>query len=140
MQLSENFSLEELTITQHRHVSNTPTPDALEHLKLTAAMLEQVRALLGGKPIIVSSGFRSMQLNTLVGGQPNSAHLRGYAADFICPQFGTPEEVCKAIRASDMKFDQLIWEGTWTHLSCDPKMRRQVLTMQGGRYSVGLPA
>jgi hypothetical protein len=140
VQLSENFSLEELIATQHRHINNTPPPSVLDHLALTAAMLEKVRSLLGDKPIIVTSGFRSQHLNLLVGGAQNSAHCYGYAADFICPAFGSPLDVVKKIAASDMKWDQIIEEGTWVHMSCDPKMRQMILTKSGSGYKPGLPA
>lgn len=138
-QLTPNFSLEELTITQVRDVDNTPPRDAAEHLKLVAAALEQVRTLLG-HPIIVNSGYRSPEVNAKVGGVPQSAHMVGYAADFICPAFGTPLEICKRIQADgSIRLDQCIEEGTWTHLSVDPRMRGEFLTKNGrGGYDIGL--
>jgi hypothetical protein len=133
VQLTDHISLEEMIATQHRHISNTPTPAALDHLTLTAQMLEGVRSLLGDKPIIVTSGFRSQHLNLLVGGTQNSAHCYGYAADFICPSFGSPLDVVRKVAASDMKWDQLIEEaGQWVHISCDPRMRRDILTAVRG--------
>jgi len=74
----------------------------------------------------------------LLGSKDTSAHVLGFACDFICPAFGTPLEICKAIEASGIRFDQLIEEGTWVHLSIDPRMRQQVLTMRNGKYSTGL--
>lgn len=139
--LSPNFRLSELTLSQAavRHsVGNTPNPEQLENLRRTAAMLEQVRTLLGHLPIVISSGFRSAAVNALVGGSLKSAHLRGLAADFTCPAFGSPEQVSRAIAASGLAFDQLIHEGTWVHLaasaptheghSAPTACRRQVLT------------
>lgn len=146
-QLSEHFSLEELEITQVRGVDNTAPPDVVSNLKLVAAKLEEVRALLG-MPIIVSSGYRSPAVNVAVGGAAVSAHMLGYAADFICPTYGTPLRICEAIAASPIKFDQMIEEGWqsgargWVHISVDPRMRREILTADfSGRnvkYLIGL--
>ena len=78
-------------------------------------------------------------VNRAVGGARTSAHLRGHAVDFNCYGFGSPKAVCRAIAASDLAFDQLIEEGTWCHLSFDPRMRRQILTKrEGGGYELGL--
>ena len=56
-----------------------------------------------------------------------------------CYGFGAPRDVCRAIAASSLAFDQLIEEGSWTHLSFDPRMRRQILTKrEGGGYELGL--
>jgi len=69
-------------------------------------------------------------------------HIQGYAVDFTCPGFGTPKEVAKKIAESDIKYDQLIYEGTWIHLSVDPRNRRDLLTahFRGGKvtYTKGI--
>ena len=139
MLLTAHFSLAELTITQVRGVDNTPPPEVIEHLKILAAGLEEVRALLG-KPVLVNSGYRSPAVNVAVGGAVHSAHMLGYAADFICPGFGTPLEICRKIADTDfIRFDQLIEEGTWVHISFDPRMRGDVLTKRAiGGYDLGL--
>lgn len=108
-----------------------PPADILPHMMGLALGLERVRAFLG-KPMLVSSGYRSPEVNRAVGGSAVSAHCQGYAADFICPGFGEPMEVAKAIRDSGIVYDQLIAEGTWVHLSFDPRMRRQALTAHFG--------
>ena len=132
MKLTEHFSLNELTASQEatRHgIKNTPSAAVVENLRMLAALLEQVRELLGGNSIRISSGYRSLMLNRHIGSSDTSAHVRGYAADFTCPSFGTPIEVAKKIAESNLKFDQLICEGNaWVHLSCDPQNRRQLLT------------
>ena len=131
--------LEELTATQQRGLSNDPPPPVLTRLTETARILETVRALLGNRPILVTSGYRSPEVNRAVGGSATSAHMRGEAADFICPAFGTPREICRAIAASDLRFDQLIEEnGRWVHLGLGGRWRRQVMTYEGGRYRAGL--
>ncbi len=139
LMLSEHFSLPELTFTQQRGLDNTPTPEVVTALRETAAILEQVRAFLGGKPITVTSGYRSLAVNSAVGGVSNSAHVLGRAADFICPSFGTPLEVCRAIAGSNIAFDQLIHEfGAWVHIAWAPGPRRQVLTIDAGGTRAGL--
>lgn len=139
--LSEHFSLAELTHSQtaaRKGLDNTPTREALLNLKDTAERMEEVRALLGVS-ILVNSGYRSPAVNAAVGGSKTSAHMSGHAVDFIAPRFGTPLQICRKIEASGIKFDQAIEEGTWVHLSFDPRMRRQVLTkVPGGGYASGL--
>ena len=143
--MTEHFSLNEFTASQEatRHgINNKPSEKVLENLRMLATLLEQVRELLGGNSIRISSGYRSLALNRHIGSNDTSAHVRGYAADFTCPSFGTPIEVAKEIAESNLKFDQMIYEGTWIHISCDPKNRRQLLTAQfkGGKafYKEGI--
>ena len=123
------------------NIPNVPTPDIIERLKATCEQLEQVRILLGNA-LIVTSGYRSPRLNAAIAGATTSAHMQGYATDFLCPSFGTPLEVCTKIAMSGMKFDQLIFEyGQWTHISFDPRMREQILTITSPArgYQNGLP-
>ena len=134
MKLTEHFSLEELTfseIAERNGWDNTPNDQELENLKRLAEFLEDVKQVLGGKPIIVSSGFRSKQTNDGVGSRDSSQHRIGAAVDFRVPQL-TPDQVVRAIIASDLKFDQVIREfDRWTHLSIpntvDGKPRKQAL-------------
>ncbi|HEX3463290.1 MAG TPA: D-Ala-D-Ala carboxypeptidase family metallohydrolase [Candidatus Elarobacter sp.] len=142
MQLSPNFTLEELTVT-NTGLANTPTAAEIEVLRTLAAFMEKVRTALNGRPISVNSAFRSAAVNAAVGGVPNSAHRLGFAVDFVCPQFGTPYQICLALDAAEkagkIKFDQLIQEGTWTHISRDPQLRGQRLTLIGpGQYAAGI--
>ena len=143
--LSPHFSLDEFTASQTatRHgIDNTPNETAVENLRMLAALLEQVRELLGGNSIRISSGYRSVLLNRHIGSNDTSAHIRGYAVDFTCSGFGTPIQVAKKIAESNLKFDQMIYEGTWIHISCDPKNRRQLITarFKGGKafYTTGI--
>ncbi len=128
MNLSTNFTLEELTTTSHRGLDNTPNEEQLANLTHTAWQMEIVRHLLGDLPIHINSAFRSDAVNDAVGGSKTSAHSLGYAVDFICPKFGTPIQIAQKIAASGLKFDQLIYEQTWVHISFDPKMRCEQLT------------
>ncbi len=140
--LSPNFTLQEFTLSQTAErlgLDNTPPPEILDHLKSTALRLEAVRDLLK-RPIIVSSGYRSPEVNKAVGGVGTSAHTQGWAVDFIAPGYGDPLHICKAIAASLIEFDQIIQEGTWVHISFAPTMRRQLLTKTGTGYATGIAA
>lgn len=142
MKLSTHFDLAEFTISQtasRLDLDNTPDADTIARLKITAEALEDVRALLG-KPILISSGYRSKAVNHAVGSSDTSAHVKGWAVDFISPSFGSVQAICRVLAKSGIEFDQLIEEGSWVHLSFDPRMRGQVLTMRDGKYSVGLAA
>jgi len=131
MRLTEHFALEELTFSStalRLGIDNTPGPEIVNHLLIAATGMEHVRKLLGGIPIHVDSGYRCLELNSAIHGASHSAHMNGYAVDFICPKFGTPLLIVQAIVSSDIKFDQCIQEGRWVHISFDPKLRREVLT------------
>lgn len=129
---SKFFTLRELTASQtaaRNGIDNVPTGAHLANLSDTAERMDAVRALLG-KPVRVSSGYRSAALNKAVGGSSTSHHSIGYAVDFDCDAYGSPLEICKAVAASGIKYDQLIHEyGEWVHISFHPQMRRQNLTI-----------
>jgi len=122
MLLSPHFTLEELTHTDHRELDNIPNSSEINNLKRVADLLEEVKTLLGGKPIMVNSAFRSAQVNAAVGSKDTSQHRVGCAADIRVPGV-TPDEVVKAVMASSIQYDQLIREfatpegGGWTHIS-----------------------
>ena len=139
MQLSEHFTLEELTHTDHRDLDNTPNEAELANLKRLAEFLEKVKGVLGGKPIMVNSAFRSKAVNDAVGSKDTSQHRVGCAADLRVPGM-TPDEVVKAIIASGIGYDQVIREfDRWTHISIPNKLfdspRKQALIIdkQGTR-------
>ena len=117
MNLTEHFTLEELTHTDHREFDNTPNADEIANLNRLAAFLEQVKTVLGGKPVMINSAFRCKQVNDAVGSKDTSQHRIGCAADIRVPGM-TPDEVVKAIIASGIGYDQLIREfDRWTHIS-----------------------
>lgn len=134
MNLSPHFTLEELTHSQQAvraKIDNTPDSTVLFGLTQIANLLEEVRQLLGEHPINISSGYRCTKLNTLIGGARTSQHVLGLAVDFICPSYGTPKEICQTLLASGLKFDQMICEGTWVHLSLSAvgaALRNDVMT------------
>jgi uncharacterized protein YcbK (DUF882 family) len=117
MNLSEHFTLEELTHTDHREFDNIPNEAEKANLVRLAAFLEEVKTLLGGKPIMVNSAFRSKQVNDAVGSKDSSQHRVGCAADIRVPGM-TPDEVVRAVIASNLGYDQVIREfDRWTHIS-----------------------
>ena len=130
MNLTEHFTLEELCYSEYatrRGIDNRPSDSVLSRLRVLADGLERVRAVLG-VPINISSGYRCGPLNLAIGGAENSAHVKGNAADFIAPAFGNPREIATIISKSGIKFDQLIQEGRWVHISFDERMRNETLT------------
>jgi len=117
MNLTEHFTLEELTTTDHREFDNTPNETERANLVRLAGLLELVKVALGGKPIMVNSAFRSKQVNDAVGSKDSSQHRIGCAADIRVPGV-TPDQVVKAVIAAKLPFDQLIREfDRWTHIS-----------------------
>jgi zinc D-Ala-D-Ala carboxypeptidase len=149
MQLSDHFTLEEATISQtasRNGIDNSnPSPDIIIAATKTATRLEKVRALLGNIPLNVDSWIRCLELNRALGSKDTSQHLKGEAVDFICPAFGTPNEICKKIVANKevINFDQLILEHTWVHISWNSTpnavQRNQVLSLlESGLYASGL--
>ena len=129
--LTEHFSLEELTHTDHREFDNTPNAEETANLERLALFLEQVKETLGGKPIMVNSAFRCKQVNDAVGSKDSSQHRIGCAADIRVPGM-TPDEVVQALMAAHIPYDQIIREfDRWTHISVpntkDMTPRRQAL-------------
>jgi putative chitinase len=117
MNLTEHFTLEELTHTDHRELDNTPNETELANLQRLAEFLEIVKTVLGGKPIMVNSAFRSKAVNDAVGSKDSSQHRVGCAADIRVPSM-TPDEVVRAIIGSGLGYDQVIREfDRWTHVS-----------------------
>lgn len=144
MNLTDNFTLDELCFSDYatrKGIDNRPPAIVQQNIALLAAGLERVRVILDC-PMHITSGYRCAPLNLAIGGASNSAHVLGFAADFIAPEFGSPADIARAIADSDIKFDQLIQEGRWVHISFDPRMRHQVLTATfvNGRanYSEGI--
>lgn len=130
MKLTDHFTLAELTFSQtaaRENIENRPGPEQVENLRLLCEhILEPIRVDVG-KPITVSSGFRSPRLNKAVGGAPTSQHLNGQAADIV--SFAVPvKSLFKRIIRMGLPYDQIIYEGTrksaWVHVSYDAERRR----------------
>lgn len=145
--ISDHFSMEEVIFSEtaeRRGINNSLPQSLIPVVKNTASNMEDVRNLLG-HPIHVNSWYRCPSLNTAVGSSLTSQHIKGEAVDFICPAFGTPLSICKKIlsASSTIKFDQLILEHSWVHISfcSNPGAvnRREVLSLlNSGGYSYGL--
>ena len=143
MKLSRYFTLEELIASQTAEccgIDNTPPPAAMANLETLARKLDEVRTLLG-RPVYISSGYRSPALNTAIGSKTSSAHLLGLAADIVVPAFGKTMDVFEAIRNSGIRYDQLIAEypagasGGWVHFGLGDRRRQQALVYNGKQYS-----
>ena len=134
MNLTPSFTLDELTASESAERNgwdNTPNDAELENLKRLADFLEQVKVVLGGKPIMINSAFRSKKVNDSVGSKDTSQHRIGCAADIRVPGM-TPDEVVRKVIASGIGYDQVIREfDRWTHISVpnsvDTSPRKQAL-------------
>ena len=115
--LSKHFTLDELTVTDHREFDNSPTQEEISNLQRLAQLLEQVKETIGGKPVMINSAFRSAQVNAAVGSSEKSQHRKGCACDFRVPGM-TPDQVVRAVIAAGLPYDQIIREfDRWTHIS-----------------------
>jgi zinc D-Ala-D-Ala carboxypeptidase len=142
MNLSENFTYDELTRseTAARHgFDNTPNEGEVDNLKRLATLLEEVKKAVGGKAVMINSGFRSKQTNDAVGSKDSSQHRLGCAADIRVPGM-TPRQVVEACIEAQVPFDQIILEfDSWTHISVtntpDAALRGQklIIDKQGTR-------
>jgi hypothetical protein len=145
--ITRNFALSEFVVShtaERLGIDNTPPASVLAILRnVLIPGLQEVRDLLG-VPIVVKSGYRCPQLNAAVRGSPGSDHLTGHAVDFVAPGYGSPSEVARQLVSfmPQFKFDQLIQEGGWVHLSFAPRRRNEVLTAHftpsGVSYTRGL--
>ena len=135
--ITEHFTFDEVTFseTASRHgIDNTPSDDILPNIQRMANFMEDVRFVLNGRPIHITSWYRSPELNAKIGGSsPTSAHMKGLACDFKCPSLGEPLRVAREIAESNLDFDQVIHEyGRWVHIGLAEGNRRQLLTAYHG--------
>ena len=147
--ISDHFTLEELTrseIAARRGIPNDPPPELLANLQRIAEFLELVRVRLGYNQVIVHSAYRAPEVNALVGGVKTSAHCKALAADIVCPGYGAPYSIARAIADTPellAQVDQLILEYGWLHcgLAENGKApRHQLLTKRSAAspYETGL--
>jgi hypothetical protein len=126
MNLSPSFTLEKMTFSNTAKaagIDNTPGAAEVESLRaLCTAVLEPLQAAIGSE-IKVNSGYRSAALNKRVGGEANSQHLTGQAADVVAPPMQVVETFKKAIELK-LPYDQIIYEvkpnSKWVHVSHKP--------------------
>lgn len=145
--ISRNFAMSEFVVSHtatRLAIDNTPSATIIATLtNVLIPAMQQIRDMLG-EPVIVKSGYRCPHLNAVVRGAPNSDHLTGHAADFVAPAFGDPLKICRFLLAEQptLKWDQLIFEVGWVHISFNVRRRNQVLTAHytdnGVRYTQGL--
>lgn len=123
-----NFTMSELiksdTATKYG-IDNMPhSKEVLDNLLLLVINVLQPLREYVNKPIIITSGYRSLPLNVKVGGVSNSQHLTGQAADFVI-QGMSVDEAYKAVINSGIIYDQLIQDGNWVHVSYNVKGNRK---------------
>jgi len=142
--LTEHFSLDGFVASDTAAmmgIDNTPPDDKKACLQILAETMELVRTILEDKPIVITSGYRCYDLNVACGGASDSAHLQGLACDFVCPEFGTPLDICATLEPymDVLAIDQLIWEYEgWVHLGlCAGDPRNQALTINESGTSEG---
>ena len=138
--LSPNFNLSEFTFSQtatRHNINNDPSPEIIARLVQVAHQMERVRVACGNRPIRISSGYRSPELNRRIGGSASSAHMQGWAVDFTVSGQSVVDTIKDILEVSSrfprpqpgISFDQVINEGgRWVHISFAPAMRQQVLT------------
>jgi len=145
MQLSGHFSLSELTKSQtaeRKGISNKPTLEHIENLtELCTHILEPTRRNFG-KPIVITSGYRSEELCEAIGSKTTSQHAKGEAADF--EMFGLDNKSLAKYIKNNLIFDQLILEfynqddpsSGWVHCSYSKEEnRKEALLYNGKEYT-----
>lgn len=150
MQLSKNFKLEEFTKSMtatRKGINNEPGSGDIKNLEnLCYEILEPLRAKFG-KPIIITSGYRSEELCEAIGSKKTSQHSKGQAADLEIASI--PNIQIAYWLKNNVDFDQLILEfyskddpsAGWVHVSYNEKgsNRKQVLTYDGKKFENDLP-
>lgn len=139
MLLSPHFTLEELACTDRKAFKDINIQEALKipgKMYMLAGFAERIREIIG-RPVIINSGFRCQALNAAVGGVMSSQHVLAEALD-IRVNGKTAEELFRIVVASDLKYDQLIWEkpgknAAWLHISIGSK--KEKLKYDGKKYT-----
>ncbi len=128
------FTIKEMcssSTAQAKGIDNTPTAETISNLtELINNVLDPLREMYG-KPIRVSSGYRSEQLNRNVNGSKSSQHRLGMAADITTGDVIENRKLFQLIQLN-LPFDQLIDEKnfSWVHVSYNPKgNRKQILKL-----------
>lgn len=130
MKLTENFTINELIFSETavtNNIDNRPSVEVIANLKaLCENVLQPLRDYLKS-PVIITSGYRSRELNRKIGGVSNSQHILGQAVDFVVPDRKL-KEVFDYIK-NFLPYDQLLLEsgknGKWIHVSFRRNNRHQ---------------
>lgn len=148
MNLTPNVTVEEFTATQHRNINNDLPAVMLATARATCEMVERIRAVLShlaGRdvPVLISSGYRCLELNRAVGSADSSDHVRAMAVDFKAPAFGTPFQIASVLapRVGELGVGQLIHEfGSWVHVSTrlPDKQINRIITISKAGTDVGV--
>jgi hypothetical protein len=130
MNIGKYFTINEFVVSEYAErngIANTPSDYVINNLqKLCNNILDPLREHLG-KPIIITSGYRSAELNKAIGGSPTSQHIVGQAADIIVPSIPI-DDLFHTIIDSGLPYDQLINEfHQWIHVSYTDMPRKQKL-------------
>lgn len=141
MKISEHITLAEATksqLAERKGIDNTPTPEHLENMKHIASNIFEPLRVFFGKPIAVTSFYRSAKVNKAIGGASTSQHLTGEAMDIDGDVFGGVANISIFTWIkNNCIFDQLIAEfiesngtGGWVHVSLkrNGKNRKEILT------------
>lgn len=146
MKLSAHFDLAEFTFSStaaRKGIDNTLPTALIPEALATMEMMEKIRAVLGDRPIAMTSGYRCPTLNSAIGSSGTSDHIKAMAVDFKCPAFGTPYEVAKHLsdKVDSLGIGQLIHEfGSWIHVSTRSPSNRvnRVITISNRGTEVGI--
>lgn len=156
MNLTPHFTLEEFIRSDKaaaEGIDNTLPPELHANAIATCEMLERIRALLSERagytvPILLSSGYRCLALNTAVGSSASSDHIRAQAGDWTAPAFGTPLQICRVLAplVSTLGIGQLIYEcptpgRRWVHTSTrlpEKQMNRVITSGPGRQVALGI--
>lgn len=144
---TEHFSFEEFILSPvaiRNGIVNDPPDHLLPNILKTMTGLEKIRSIVDA-PIKVLSGYRCEELNRIIGGHKSSQHIKGQAADIICPKYGNAYQLAKAIleEMDSCGVDKLILEfGRWVHVSFNDSPRKEVYTIRSVKegYIKGLMA
>ena len=148
MKLTDNFFLYEFLRSQaapRYGIPMDPPIEVIDNLRRLCVDILQPLRDITRLPISVTSGYRPLELNTLIGGSTTSAHMDGRAADIIV-NGRSPLQVAETIRDMELPYDQVIHEfGQWVHVGIsddDEEVRLQELTAyrddKGTHYDLGL--
>lgn len=131
VQITKHFRLQDLTRSQtatRKGISNEPDARAFARLRLLCERILEPLFVHTGGAFAISSGFRCAELNRVVGGAATSQHVKGEAADLVPVSPYSVRSLFELIAASDLPFDQLIYEGTWVHVSFADSPRKELLS------------
>lgn len=138
--MSTHFKLSEMLVTSTGMYNDPTNATVASNIDSTMWRMDEVREALG-KPVRITSGYRSPAVNSRIGGSATSDHMKGLAVDFVCANMD-PIDICDVILDAYIEFDQLIAEyrngKRWVHIGFGQGMRRQVLTFRNGKYQQGL--